>query len=540
MKKQVYGLVALIAATGTIATGCGSSSGNGNASNGGTSAAAQQVTMDILTEPPTLDPSKANDTTSGWVLNQIMEGLTYLGPNNQIEPGIAKSWDIANGGKQITFHLRDAKWTNGDAVTAQDFVYSIMHTLNPSTGAQFASYLYYIAGAQAYNTKKGPASAVGVKALDTHTLQFNLTDPTPFFLNLTTFWPYFPIDPKVAEANPNWTANASTYVSDGPFKLTSWNHQQNMVLTKNPDYWNAGAIKMNKVSLDMVNDTNTQYQMYRSGQLDMDTSLPQDLIPNLLKSHKAQVFPFAGTQFIDVNTTKAPFNNVNIRQAFALSIDRTQIVNDVLQGGQSPAYGMVPPGIPGQNGTFRQEGGNLFQENIAQAKQLLATGLKQEGLTKLPPVTFMYDAGTSQKNLAEAMQQMWEKNLGVQVNLQSQEWKVYLDSLSKGNYQIARLGWIDVYMDPTASLQLLTSHFGANFTGWKNPQYDQLVSESTKTADVAKRMAELHQAEQILMNQMPVIPINFYTNVFALNPKLAGVVVHVNAEFPDMRYMYVK
>ncbi|GMA65818.1 hypothetical protein GCM10025859_63310 [Alicyclobacillus fastidiosus] len=366
MKKQIYGLTAVLAAAGTILAGCGSSSSAGAAGNNGSAStpssasnAKQQVTMDILTEPPTLDPSKANDTTSGWVMDQILEGLTYLGPKDQIEPGIAKSWYTSDGGKVFTFHLRDAKWTNGDPVTAQDFVYSILHTLNPSTGAQFASYLYYIDGAEAYNTGKGPASAVGVKAIDDHTLQFTLANPTPFFLNLTSFWPYFPVDQKVAKADPTWTANASTYVSDGPFKLSSWNHQQDMVLTKNPDYWNAGSIKLNQVTLDMVNDTDTQYQMYQSGQLDMDTSLPQDIIPNLIKSNKAQVFPFAGTQFIDLNTKAAPFNNADIREAFALSIDREQIVNDVLQGGQAPAYGMVPPGIPGQNGTFRQEGESL-------------------------------------------------------------------------------------------------------------------------------------------------------------------------------------
>ncbi|MHB1684596.1 MAG: peptide ABC transporter substrate-binding protein [Bacilli bacterium] len=532
MKKSLYGFLAILATTGTLVTGWGATAI--------ASSAQQQVSMDILTEPPTLDPSKANDTTSGWVMNQILEGLTYLGPKNQIEPGIAASWAITDGGKVYTFHLRNAKWTNGSPVTAQDFVYSILHTLNPRTGAQFASFLYYIKGAQAYNTDKGTASGVGVKAVNAHTLQFALTNPTPFFMELTTFWPYFPVDSKVAQADPTWTANANTYVGDGPFKLTTWNHQQDIVLTKNPNYWNASAIKLNKVTLDMVNDIETQYQMYESGQLSMDTSLPLDIIPNLIKGGKAHVFPFAGTQFIDVNVKRAPFNNVDIRQAFALSINRQQIVNDVLQGGQSPAYGMVPPGIPGKKGSFRQEGGNLFKENVAKAKQLLKEGLKQEGLTKLPPITFIYDSGTAQQNLAEVLQQMWAKNLGVQVNLQTEEWKVYLSTLSKRNYQIARLGWINVYMDPTAALQLLTSNFGANFTGWSNSQYDKLVNESTTTTDVPKRMAELHQAEQILMRQMPIIPINFYTNVFAFNPNLGGIVVHVNSEFPDLRYMYVK
>lgn len=539
MKKRAIGLFTAIVGASMFVSACGNSTTN---SQGGSASSAtkQNVTMDILTEPPTLDPAKAVDTTSGWVMDQIMEGLTYLNQNNQVVPGIAKSWDVSNGGKVYTFHLRNAKWTNGDPVTAQDFVWSILHMLNPNTGAQFASYLYYIKGAEAYNTGKGSQSAVGVKALDSQTLQFTLNNPTPFFLNLTTFWPYFPVDSKVAQANPNWTTAASTYVSDGPFKLAEWKHQQELVLQKNPDYWDASAIKLDKVTGMIVNDSNTQYQMYESHQLDMDTSLPLDVTPNLIKQGKATVYPFAGTFFLEINVKKAPFNNEDIRKAFAYSINRNLIVNDVLQGGQKPAHGLVPPGIPGANGTFRSEGGPLVKQNIPLAKQLLATGLKQEGLTQLPPVTFIYNTLQSNKKIAEALQQMWQQNLGVKVSLQNMEWKVYLDTLQKGNYQIGRMGWIDVYMDPTATLDLFKSTFGSNYTGWGDPQYDSLVNAAESTTNVAKRMQELHQAESILTNQMPVIPVYYYTNVLAVHKNVGGVVMHPNASFPDLRYMVVK
>lgn len=553
MKRTVWlTMVSSVAALGLVA-GCGSGGGTTNSGSGGSNnsgnaskstaapASQQAVSVDIMTEPPTLDPAKSVDTTSAWVLDNIMEGLVYQGKAGKIEPGVAKTWDLSTDGKVYTFHLRDnAKWTNGDPVTASDFVYSWLHTLDPNTGAQFASYMYFITGAQNYNTKKGPASAVAIKAVDDHTLQVTLNSPTPFFLSLISGRTFEPVDPKVAKANPKWAADASTFVGDGPFKLTEWKHQQDLVMEKNPDYWNASAIKLTKITADMVNDTSTQYQMYRSGQLSMDTSLPLDLVPKMLQAKTATAFPYLGTQFIEFNTKSAPFTNALIRQAFTVAIDHEQIVKDVLQGGEKAAYSFVAPGMPGAHGDFQQESGKLFSSDPSTAKALLQQGMKQLGITTLPAITFDYDSGTAQQKLAEAMQQMWQQNLGVHVNLRTEEWKVYLDKLGKGNYQFARLGWIDSYADPTNILQLETGGFGANFTGFKNAQYDKLVQDAESTTDVAKREQEMHQAEKLLMEQMPVGPINFYTNVFAFSNKLGNFYVLPSSSFPDMRMMYVK
>ncbi|QQE80174.1 peptide ABC transporter substrate-binding protein [Alicyclobacillus sp. SO9] len=539
--KKLISVGGAVSALAMLTTACGTASHKGT-SNGSQSAgsSSQVVKMDLMTEPPTLNPAKAVDTTSGWVMDQVMEGLTYAGKNNKPQPGIAKSWKVSDGGKVYTFHLRNAKWSNGDAVTAGDFAYALKHVLNPKTGAQFASYLYYIKGAKAYNTGKGSVKNVGIQAVDAHTLKITLANPTPFFLSLTTFWPYFPVDQKVAQKNPNWYTQASTYVSDGPFKLASWQHQQKLVLEKNNDYWNKSTVHLSKIDAVIVNDNNTQYQMYRSGQLTMDTSLPLDVVPKLIKDKKAKVYPFTGTYFLEINTKKAPFNNVNIRKAFGLSINRTSMTKDVLQGGQIPAYGAVPPGIPGNNGQFRKNGGNLFKENVAEAKKLLAKGLQQEGLKKLPPVTFDYNTSGSNKKIAEALQQMWSKNLGVKVNLRNEEWKVYLNKLKNGNYQFGRMGWIDVYADPSATLDLFKANFGSNYTGWKNQQYTKLVQEAESTTNKTQRFKEMHQAEKILIQQMPMIPIYFYTNVFAISNKLQGYVVHPNWEFPDLRSASIK
>lgn len=527
---------------GLILSGCSSNqvSATPQGTTGTTPTKKQSVTLDILTEPPTLDPAKATDTTSAWVMNQVMEGLTYLGADHKPMPGIAESWTITNNSTVYTFKLRDAKWSNGDSVTADDFVYEIKHLLDPKTAAQFANYLYYIKGAKEYNTSKGTADGVAIKAIDAHTLEITLNNPVPFFLQLTSFYAYFPVDHKIAEQNPSWPAQADSYVGNGPFKLVTWKHQEKLVLEKNPNYWNQNQIHLNQVNALIVNDSNTQYQMYKSGQLDMDTQPPLDLVPKLIKSGEATVLPYAGTYFLEMNTQKPPFNNVNIRKAFALAIDQNSIVNDVLQGGQKPAFGLVPPGVPGKSGEFRTEAGDLFKSDPAQAKQLLAKGLQELGLTKLPPITYEYNTLESNKKIAEAVQQMFKKNLDVDVSIQNEEWKVYLDKLSKGNYQIGRLGWIESYTDPSATLDLMKSNFGSNYARYKNEKYDQLVNEAEATTDVSKRMEDMHQAEQILMDDMPLAPVYFYTNVYAFNKKLDGIVVHPSQSFPDMRYMSVK
>lgn len=495
--------------------------------------------MDILVEPPTLDPSTEVDTTSKWVLDQTMEGLTNLGKDNTSQPGIAKSWKTSTDGKVWTFTLRDAKWTNGDPVTAGDFVFAIKHALDPNTAAQNASYLYYINGAKEYNSGHGSADNVGVKAVDDHTLEFTLNNPVPFFLGLTTLGVYLPQDAKVAQKNPKWYADASTFVSDGPFSLQSWKHQQKLVMVKNPTYWNSSSVQLKQINAVIVNDSNTQYQMYKSGQLDMDTQLPLDLMPNLMKTGDATILPFSGTYMVEMNVNKPPFNNPDIRKAFAMAIDRKQIVNDVLQGGQIPAFAIVPPGLPGKDGPFRKEGGDLVKEDVAQAKALLAKGMQAEGITQLPPITYQYNTLEYNKKIAEALQQMWKQNLGADVKLQNEDWKVYLDTMKKGNFQMGRMGWIDSYQDPTATLDLFKANFGSNYMQWNNPQYTALVNAAENTMDVSKRMADMHQAEQILMNDMPALPIYFYTNVFAFNKKLQGTVVLPSQSMPDMRFMSV-
>lgn len=530
--------------SGSGSNSSGGNSGTGNTGSGNTAAAPaskQNITLDIINEPPNLNPANSNDSTSGFILGSTFEGLTYIGKDGKPQPGIAKSWDISQDGLTYTFHLRDAKWSNGDAITAGDFVWEWKHVLDPNTGSQFASYLNVVKGAEAYNSGKGSADDVAVKALDDHTLQVTLSTPVPYFLSMLPFWTFYPVDSKVAQANPKWATDAATYVGDGPFVLKTWDHQQKVVLQKNPNYWNKDAIQLNQITGVMVSDANTMYQMYKSGQLDMDLAPPVDLVPQLIQNKQAMVQPMTGTFFLDLNTKNPPFNNENIRKAFSMAINREQLTKDVLQGGQFPALAFDPPGLPGTDGgDFRKQGGNLISEDPTQAKQLLQKGMQELGITQLPPLTFKYNTLESNKKVAEALQQMWQQNLGVNVTLQNEDWKVYLDDLKKGNFQFGRLGWIDTWLDPSNILDLAKSNFGANYSGWSNPQYDQLVNDAEQNMDSQKRMDEMHKAEQTLMNSMPIIPVYFYDNVFLFNSKLAGIVVQPNNSMPDMRYLYVK
>lgn len=539
MKNRWLGIFGGTCTVGMLITGCGNTtSANGTGSSGNSK---QVVTLDIVNEPPNLNPANCNDSTSGFVLGSVMEGLTYAGKDSKPQPGIAKSWDISTDGKVYTFHLRDAKWSNGDPVTADDFVWEWKHVLDPATGTQFASYLDYIKGGEAYNSGHGSADNVGVQAIDPHTLQVTLNTPVPYFLDMLEFWTFYPVDHKVAEQNPKWATDAKTFVSDGPFALQDWKHQQKVVLVKSPSYWNKDTIKLQQINGVIVSDSNTMYQMYKSGQLDMDLAPPLDLAPQLIKDHQAMAQPTTGTYYLTLNTTKPPFNNVNIRKAFAMAVNRTEITKDVLQAGQLPAYAMVPPGVPGKDGgDFRQQGGNYVTEDPSAAKALLAKGLQEVGLTQLPAVTYQYNTLETNQKVAEALQQMWQKNLGVKVNLQNEDWKVYLDNLAKGNFQFGRLGWIDTWIDPSNSLDLLKSTFGSNYTRWKNPEYDALINDAETSMDVNKRMDEMHKAEQLMLTDMPVIPIYYYDNVFLFNKKLDGIVVQPNNSTPDMRYMSVK
>jgi oligopeptide transport system substrate-binding protein len=558
VKKQLSLILSLMLAMSVILTGCFSQDqsdgkGSNNASNDKESNEPKILHLNNNSEPGSLHPGKAQGTHDSWVLEHVMEGLTKKSPEGSIEPGMAKEWTVSEDGLVYTFTLRDGvTWSNGDPVTAQDFEFAWKYALNPYTASEYAYQLYYLKGGAAFNSanvKEGDPNkvtdeqlkaledAVGVKALDEKTLQVTLEQPTPYFLDLTSFYTYYPVNKKVQEANPDWANEAATYVSNGAFKLVEWKHKESIKLVKNENYYDKDRINLDEVHFVILEDENTAWQMYRSGELDLVYPLPTDVIGQLSESQDPELIigDDLATYFYRFNTTKKPFNNVKVRKALAMAIDRNAIVQYVTQGGQRGAYGLVPPGIPDVEGDFQANTGNLFEENIEQAKQLLAEGLKEEGLTAMPEFVILYNTSDAHKKIAEAIQEMWRKNLGVNVTLENVEFQVKIDREDALEYDVSRAGWIGDYVDPMTFIDMFVSNGQQNDTGWGNAEYDRLVNEAKTTMDQEVRMKNMHEAEKILMEEMPIMPIYFYTAPYAQKPYVKGIFKPVN-RYPQFIY----
>ncbi|MBU8712370.1 MULTISPECIES: peptide ABC transporter substrate-binding protein [Brevibacillus] len=522
--------------------GCGGSSGTatnnpGTASSTPAAAVKQEVVFNAKSEPPDLNPLTSTDTTSFWIMDHLGEGLYTKDKEGNPVLGVAKEVKLSDDKLKYTFTLRDdAKWTNGEPVTAEDFAYTFMKHIDPATASTTAYLLYYIKGAEAYNKGTGKAEDVGIKALDAKTLEIELVAPTSYFDKMlaTRYW--HPINKKQAEADPKWAANAETYISNGAYKLVSWKHDSELVIEKNENYWNKDDVKMEKITWKMVNDATTSYQMYKSGELDFNKEMPSDILAQEKSSPDYKSVPYYGTYMYMFNVTKEPFTNKKVRRAFAMAIDRKALTEMVSQGGETPAYSMVPRGAITPTGKdFREEGGDYFKEDPAEAKKLLAEGMQEAGWSTLPEVTLMYNTDESHKKIAQALQEMLKKNLGVDVKLTNQEWKVYLDTTRQKNYQMGRMGWVGQISDPAFNLDYYLGDSPNNRTGWVNKEYDDLNMAAKVEQDPNKRMELLHKAEAVLMEEMPFIPIYHYQQNYLVKPGLEGLTYPVNA-FPSARW----
>lgn len=523
-------------------SGCGSFNKNDNTEGENKKGTiAQHLRVNIKSEPPTLHPGLATDSTSGVVLRHAFEGLTRIGEDGKPHEAMAEKIDISDDKKTYTFTIRDATWSNGDKVTAHDFEYAWKWVLDPKNQSDYASIIYnYIAGAKdAYNTKDisvEKMDKVGIQAKDDKTLVVNLTNPADFFLQLTAFYTYLPVNSKVAKQNPDWANKVDdNYVMNGPFLIT--NKAANITLQKNKDYWDADTVKLEKITMDMIDDENTEYQSYKKGELDWagapTSALPTDVIPQLNKEGTLQTNVIAGTYWFKFNINKEPFNNANIRKALTYAINRKAIIDNITQGGQKPAMAVVPMTMVKEN-----EKGYFKDNDIDTAKQLLDKGLKELGLkdaTQLPKIALSYNTSEAHQKIAQAIQDMWRKDLGVDVSLSNAEWAVFLDNVDRGNFQIARGSWLADFNDPVNFLEIFTEPKGNNDTGWTNANYNDLLSKAAVETDSTKRMDFLKDAEAILMDEMPIAPLYFYTQNYIKSEKLKGVVI---SPLGDVQYKW--
>ncbi|MFD2702214.1 peptide ABC transporter substrate-binding protein [Paenibacillus shunpengii] len=534
-RKSLLVLLTLVLAFGSVLAACGSDNSNEGSQSGEGNAPAEQVlNINLSAEPPTFDPAQAQDSQTNTVLKLMYEGLVRMGEDGNPVPGVAESWEVSEDGKEYVFTLReDAKWSNGDPVTANDFVFAWKRVLDPAStpAPPYAYQLYYIENAEQFNTGEiTDFSQVGVEAVDEKTLKVKLVNPTPYFLGLTSFYTYYPVHSSV-DGNDKWATNKDSMVVNGPFTLTEWTTGQKIQVTKNEQYWDKANINLARVDMSLTNSGATELSSYRNGEIDYagapNGEIPTDQIKGVQSElpDEFNVKGIASTYYYMFNVTAEPFQNAKIRKAFAMSINRQAIVDNVTLGGQLPAFGFVPPGIKGASEEFRTEVEDAyFEENAEEAKRLLEEGMKEEGYTTLPKVTLIYNSSEAHQKLAVAVADMWKNALGVEVATQNQEWGVFLETRKNLNYQVARAGWSADYNDPMTFMDMWTTGNGNNDSGYANPEYDALIKQAAVEQDAAKRNDLFAQAEKMLVEEdMVIAPLYYYTNVSLTKPYLKGV-----------------
>ena len=477
-------------------------------------------------EPMSLDPHLVTGVPENKIISALIEGLIAYHPtdDDEPEPGVAEAWEHNEDYSVWRFRLRDnARWTNGDPVTAGDFVYSWQRMLSPALGSQYAEMLYVIRNAEAFHQGRiRDFGQVGVKALDDRTLEVTLAGSTPHFLPMLKHYSFYPVNPRAVEQHGGMTerqnrwSTVENYVGNGPFRLAQWTTNQIIRVEKNPQYWDADRVRLNEIHFFPIENVNSEETAFRAGRLHVTNTVSPDRIPTYRQSMADQlrIDPYLGTYFLRLNVNRAPFNDPRVREALNLAVDRQLIVDRVAQGGQRPASGFVPAGLD------EYEPMDRVRFNPERARQLLAEAGFPGG-RGFPRKEILINTSEAHRKIAEAVQAMWREHLGIDVGIYNQEWKVYLDSQSNLDYDIARAGWIGDYPHPMTFLEIFTTGNGNNDTGWSNPRYDALIRQA-QAGSPEDRLRLLREAETILMTELPVVPLYWYTRTYLLDPRVQG------------------
>ncbi|MCI0382170.1 MAG: peptide ABC transporter substrate-binding protein [Chlamydiae bacterium] len=479
--------------------------------------------INLGSDPHSLDPRKARDLNSIVIMKMCFEGLTRIGKDDKPEFALARSVDISEDHKKYTFHLRKTSWSNGDPVTSLDFVYAWKKALDPKFITDQAFYLYVIKNGKSIKLGEKNSSELGVRALDLLTLEVELENPISYFLELTAFPIFFPVHQKNDEIHPNWAESTNFYISNGPYHVKEWKHQYELIVEKNLLYWDAGSVKLDGIQMVMVREE-TELKMFEKRLLDWAGSplsqISLDAINHYKEKGDLQIKPSLGTYFLRTNVEKPPFDHVLMRKAFALAINRKEIVDHITQGNQIVATAFVPPSMKLNVEPSFQDG------NVEEARRLFNQALKERGITlqTFPKITLTYVTLERNHLIAQALQQQWLKAFGIYIHLESIEKKVFFDRLSKQDYQLASSNWFADFNDPINFLEVFKySHSSSNNTSWENPDYVRLLNESAQITDPDLRLKVLSRSQKIIMDQMPIIPIFHFTMVYLQNEKLKDI-----------------
>jgi oligopeptide transport system substrate-binding protein len=476
--------------------------------------------VNLGTEPPSLDWSLATDHVSFNVISNLMVGLTEFDKNLKPAPVVASSLEVLDGGRKIVFHLRsDVEWSDGKKVRAQDFEYSWKRLLDPKTASQYAYILFDVVNAQEYNEGKiKDPSSVGVRAENDQTLIVTLRHPASYFLAITTFEVTYPQRQDIIEKYGSRWTEPGNIVTNGPFLLTGWKHENEIELRANAKYFR-GKPAIDRVTMYMVNEKTTALAMYEQGNLDfMDEShsIPTLEKPRLSKMPGYQLVPQLRGEYYGFAVDRKPFDNPKLRKAFSLAIDR-EVFPKILQGGRTPATSWIPPGMLAYNPKI----GLAFNPN--EARLMLSEAGFPDG-KGLPPIVLAYNTLEDHKLVAEAVQSMWQKHLNVIVKIENQEWKVYLKKLQTDPFPVHRAGWGADYPDPDNFMKLFTSNSGNNHGRWKNPQFDQLLEQAAQELDSGKRTKIYDEAQKLLTEtDAAIAPLFWRSEATVLSPKFTGL-----------------
>lgn len=525
LKKKFSRLLAIGLSSVLMATVLAGCSGGGSSSE-------NKIVFNIMEEEKTIDPGLNESLYAGTLIQNSFEGLVRLDENNKPQPAVAEKWEVSQDGKEYTFHLRkDAKWTDGKPVTAKDFAFAWTRVLSKETASPYSEYAFNIKGGKDYFEGK-TKSVEGINVVDEYTIKVTLENPTAYFLELTAFPTFMPVREDVVK-DASWATKPDTYISNGPLTLKEWKPKDIMVYEKNPNYWNQDAVKLDKLEVRMIAEPMNALNAFKTGELDYIEKPPAQEIPGLLKDGTAKQYVNLGTYMYMFNLSdkmkaKDPkaaeaMSNQKVRRALALALDRKAIIETATKGGEIPASSIVPPGMKDSKGNdFKNKEYFPVEGNVEEAKKLLAEAGYPNG-QGFPEIKLNYNVGSGHEQIAQAAQEMWRKNLGINVKLSNQEWKVFLDTMKNKDYEMSRKGWVGDYFDPSTMLKLFKSNGSNNDTGYSNPEVDKLLDQASVELDEAKRLDLYHQAEAIVMNDMPVIPIFYYTDIVCINPKVKGV-----------------
>ena len=494
-------------------------------------AQAGNVSLDIGSDPAELNHMLLADGVAVDPMRHFMSGLTRLDRNDQPVADLAERWEVSEDGTAYTFYLRqDAKWTNGDPVTAQDYYYSWMTQLDPNTGTPFASFLYgNILNAEDYYGGKAQAADVGIQVVDDYTLRVTYNKPMASALYFMSFPTYFPMNQKAYESigADRYGKSPDTFVSNGPYQLTEWVPSDHITLEKNPDYWNAGALGVPTVKLLMIGDQNTRLNAFLGGQVDV-CSLYSDQIDQVKAEDPGAIRSYidGGSWYLQFNCAGPRLSNVNLRRALAHAVDVQALLDNVIRDGSVAADGLVPGVISGAGGqSYAQARGSLFAYDPEAAKGYLDAALGELGLTadQLALKLIANDTSYSQTQAA-FLQQEWKSKLGLDVGIDVMPWKARVDAQAAGDFDMIVTGWGPNENDAITFLEVFPSDSGYNQSGYANPEYDRLIAEAIAEPDAQKRQDLLIAAEKVLMDDMAIGPMYFTSTTYAVSGKVQGLV----------------